>query len=643
MSYIIYKTSGEVLATILDGTKNDNTGLSLIGKNYTNYGAIQNDNFVRLLENFAASTPPGQSVGTTPIAGTLWWDTSIPRMYVYDGANWLPVSEQTSSTTAPTINKIGDQWWDTVNRQLKVYDGNSWTLIGPGNTLSQGKSGVFVETVTDVNSVTYQVLSAYSNSNLVSVFSDTTSTIVLAPGNSYYNAGIQAIGPGITIANVSYFSGTANNAITLNNITSSQFARTDVSNIMSGPLTLASNLSIGTTATIFTSGIDVGIKNLNANGNINFYTSRGNTVTINGNTGTISSSANPTTNYHLTNKLYVDNAITGAQGSLSTLQSQINATIQNAINDYTSQINTAAQNAAAQLAANTAPIAGSLSQLNSWFSSNIAYIENQISIVNANVVAANSAISGAASLRAPGFTGIPTAPQTPEYIAYATTLGQPANPPYSLTLSHSVSVNSNDYIDVIDYSGNQLTRFSIPSGQTSSVITPAVVIAGTATQGIPNYIHINGNPVSPATSLVYAIYQGVALPNSSFTLGDNSGNVATTAYVDSTVNKLYGLVNTQILNASSTLATSISNSTTGYAPIASPVFTGTPKSVTPPVGDNSKNIATTEFVQSAVTTAAAGINLSAIPTITASLSDPPASTYSNGNAPQSGDLWFRVG
>jgi len=642
MSYVIYKTNGAVLTTILDGTTTESTGLKLIGKNYTNYGAIQNDNFVKLLENFAAPTPPGQSVGTAPIAGTLWWDTSVPRMYAYDGINWVPVSEQTSSATAPTVNKTGDQWWDTTNGQLKVYNGSSWTLVGPSNSSAQGKSGIFIESVTDINSVTYQVLSTYSNSNLVSVFSDTTSTIVLAPGNNYYNAGIQSIAPGITVANVAYFSGTANNAITLNNIASSQFARTDISNSMSGSLTLAANLSMGTTATIFTSNTSVGIKNLNVGGNINFYTSSGNTVSINGTTGIISSSASPTSNYHLTNKFYVDNAIGGANSALSTINQQVNQAIQTAINNFNSNIQQTADNAAAQLAANTAPIAGSLSQLNNWFSSNVAYIENQISIVNANVAAANSAISSTASLRAPGFTGIPTAPQTPGYVAYATTLGQPANPPYSLTLSHSVSVNNNDYIDVIDYSGNQLTRFSIPAGQTGSVITPAVVIAGAATQGIPNYIHINGNPVSPATSLVYAIYQGVSLPNSSYTLGDNSGNVATTAYVDSTVNKLYGLVNTQILTANAAVTASITNSTTGYAPIASPIFTGTPRSVTPPVGDNSKNIATTEFVQSTVATAAAGINFSGIPTISVGLSGPPAGAI-NGKAPQSGDLWFQVG
>jgi hypothetical protein len=36
-----------------------------------------------------------------------------------------------------------------------------------------------------------------------------------------------------------------------------------------------------------------------------------------------------------------------------------------------------------------------------------------------------------------------------------------------------------------------------------------------------------------------------------------------------------------------------------YAPLASPIFTGVPKSVTAPPGDNSTNIATTAFVQTA--------------------------------------------
>jgi hypothetical protein len=83
MSYIINKTDGNVLVTLLDGTTNSDTGLTLIGKNYVTYGEIQNENFIRLLENFSNASPPGISVGFTPIQGQLWWDKSNQLLKVY--------------------------------------------------------------------------------------------------------------------------------------------------------------------------------------------------------------------------------------------------------------------------------------------------------------------------------------------------------------------------------------------------------------------------------------------------------------------------------------------------------------------------------------------------------------------------------
>ena len=63
MSYTINKTDGEVLTTLLDGTINSDTGIKLIGRNYPTYGEIQNENFIKLLENFAGSTAPNQVLG----------------------------------------------------------------------------------------------------------------------------------------------------------------------------------------------------------------------------------------------------------------------------------------------------------------------------------------------------------------------------------------------------------------------------------------------------------------------------------------------------------------------------------------------------------------------------------------------------
>ncbi len=46
MAYTINKTNGSVLVTVADGTINtDATNLKLVGKNYTGYGEILNENY----------------------------------------------------------------------------------------------------------------------------------------------------------------------------------------------------------------------------------------------------------------------------------------------------------------------------------------------------------------------------------------------------------------------------------------------------------------------------------------------------------------------------------------------------------------------------------------------------------------------
>jgi hypothetical protein len=96
MSYIINKTNGSVLSTsnivngtLLDGTIDASTGVSLIGRNFPNYGEVQNENFVRLLENFADANPPTISLAAvSALTGTIWYDTVNKKLRVYDGTDW---------------------------------------------------------------------------------------------------------------------------------------------------------------------------------------------------------------------------------------------------------------------------------------------------------------------------------------------------------------------------------------------------------------------------------------------------------------------------------------------------------------------------------------------------------------------------
>lgn len=83
MAYTIYKTNGQQLLTLLDGTMDTSRGINLVGKNYVNFGTAQNENFVWLLENHANDTPP-----TYPVTGQLWYDTSTTTLKYYDGTTF---------------------------------------------------------------------------------------------------------------------------------------------------------------------------------------------------------------------------------------------------------------------------------------------------------------------------------------------------------------------------------------------------------------------------------------------------------------------------------------------------------------------------------------------------------------------------
>ena len=136
MAYTIEKTNNTILTIIEDGTIDNTTDLKLVGKNYSGYGEIQNENFVSLLENFASANQPPR-----PIAGQLWFDTDEDgqgRLKVYDGnankffnplAN-LRIGVLPGSPSASNVNK-GDLWFDDVQQQLHVYNGSAFVLVGP--------------------------------------------------------------------------------------------------------------------------------------------------------------------------------------------------------------------------------------------------------------------------------------------------------------------------------------------------------------------------------------------------------------------------------------------------------------------------------------------------------------------------------
>lgn len=127
MTYRITTSDGTLLAEITTGMIDQlTTSLTLIGNNYSGYGEFLNENFVKLLENFANTTEP-----TNPIKGQVWFDSSQSVLKVYDGSVFKAASGPIVSNTKPINVVAGDIWIDTLNNKLWFYDGLDFILVGP--------------------------------------------------------------------------------------------------------------------------------------------------------------------------------------------------------------------------------------------------------------------------------------------------------------------------------------------------------------------------------------------------------------------------------------------------------------------------------------------------------------------------------
>jgi hypothetical protein len=140
MAYIIYNNDDTVLLTLADGEiDTDTTALTLVGKNVNNYGQYVNNNFTKLLTNFASANVP------TARAGQLWYDTANSKLMVHNGIEFDTVYGATISGTQPTTTSTGDIWYNSVDSSLNIWSGNPlnrWFKADP-RVYEGSKYGIF--------------------------------------------------------------------------------------------------------------------------------------------------------------------------------------------------------------------------------------------------------------------------------------------------------------------------------------------------------------------------------------------------------------------------------------------------------------------------------------------------------------------
>ena len=186
MPYIINKTNGEQLTVVDDASLDLTTDLTFVGRNYAGYGEVQNENFLKLLENFANTSEPSK-----PIQGQLWYDKNTERIAAYNGASWKRLPNIEVKGTDPSGTKefnAGDFWYDSTEEQLYAYNGSAFSLVGPptgADTRAQWRGSYEYSVAEGSSAKKYNVKAVLgSNNEVIAVVSDETYEVLSTSTNN---------------------------------------------------------------------------------------------------------------------------------------------------------------------------------------------------------------------------------------------------------------------------------------------------------------------------------------------------------------------------------------------------------------------------------------------------------------------------
>jgi hypothetical protein len=202
------------------GLNTVDTSLSFIGKSYPNYGQVVDQNFLKLLENFAGPLQPSAA-----IKGQLWYDSFSRTLKLFDGNTWKSANGIYQQATNPEVTSAvsqGDIWVDTSTNLLKIRGVGSWIQIG----LETQGSGVSVATLNDLLNAPKTVLYIKVDNKVAAIFNpDNEFTPLTYLGELQNNGFTGNIVKGITLPDGGILKGTADDALKLGGIVSTSYLR----------------------------------------------------------------------------------------------------------------------------------------------------------------------------------------------------------------------------------------------------------------------------------------------------------------------------------------------------------------------------------------------------------------------------------
>lgn len=117
---IVKNTEGKQVASIGPDSINSTFETSLVGENVEDYMVEINNNFVKLLENFAGESEPPKASAGGSVEGQIWYDTVNNKVNYKTGSGWTSNADAIGGKTLDGVREYVLSGLDTTGKLSKT-------------------------------------------------------------------------------------------------------------------------------------------------------------------------------------------------------------------------------------------------------------------------------------------------------------------------------------------------------------------------------------------------------------------------------------------------------------------------------------------------------------------------------------------